>query len=55
MKHKKTNATKKYCLLKPQNKPTATEFAGTLATMTSLRSKSKGVGGGLEREGEGGG
>jgi len=38
---KNTNATKKYCLLKQQNKPTATELTETLAIVASLRSRSR--------------
>jgi hypothetical protein len=38
---KETNATKKYYLLQHQNKATATELVGTLATVMSLRSKSR--------------
>jgi hypothetical protein len=36
-----TNTAKKYCLLKQQNKPIATELKETLDTATSLRSRSR--------------
>jgi len=59
IQHKKeTNATKKYYLLQQQTKATITELAETLATVVSLKSRSKSWGeggGGKLRSKKGGG